>query len=244
MPYTPVALITGVSRATGLGFETARQLAEKGFLVILTARNTGAVQELTDQLTGDEYAAEAYSLDICSDNSVKELSDRLAARYGRIDVLINNAGGYFDADIQPSDTDLALAKDAFDTNVLGAWRMIQAFLPLLKKSAHPRIVNVSSGAGSFSDPVFGLGLHPNIVPMYSITKLALNGLTVKLARQLKEAAIKINAVCPGFVATYPDTEQWGARPVADGARGIVWAATLPDDGPSGGFFRDGQALNW
>lgn len=106
------------------------------------------------------------------------------------------------------------------------------------------MVNVSSGAGSFTDPVFGLTVHPGNVPVYALTKLALNGLTVKLARQLKNSHVKVNAVCPGFVATYPGTAEWGARPVSEGAKGIVWAATLPDDGPSGCFFRDGQALNW
>ena len=135
-------------------------------------------------------------------------------------------------------------KDAFDTNLLGAWRMIRAFEPLLQKSESGRIVNVSSGAGSFGDPVFGLANHFSKVPVYGITKLALNGLTVKVARQLKDTKIKINSVDPGFTATYPGTENWGARPVSEGAKGVVWAATLPNDGPSGEFFRDGQTLSW
>ena len=162
----------------------------------------------------------------------------------RLDVLINNAGSYFDQGANPLTTDMSFVMEAFDTNLLGAWRMIQAFYPLLIKSDQPRIVNVSSGAGSFGDPVFGLAHHFSKVPVYGITKLALNGLTVKMATQFKEEKIKINAVDPGFTATYPGTEQWGARPVSEGAKGIVWAATLPQDGPSGGFFRDGKSLSW
>lgn len=153
-------------------------------------------------------------------------------------------GAFFDQDGDVLSTEMQLVKDAFDTNLLGAWRMIKAFYSLLDKSDHPRIVNVSSGAGSFGDPVFGLAHHFSKVPVYGITKLALNGLTVKMATQLKESKIKINSVDPGFTATYPGTEQWGARPVFEGAKGIVWAATLPDDGPSGEFFRDAHTLSW
>ena len=125
-----------------------------------------------------------------------------------------------------------------------AWRVTTAFVPLLKKSSSGRIVNVSSGAGSFADPIFGLSNHQGNAPVYGITKLALNGLAVKLARELKDRPIKVNSVCPGFVATYPGTEKWGVRPGAEGAKGIVWAATLNHNGPSGGFFRDGQPLSW
>lgn len=159
---------------------------------------------------------------------------------------MNNAGAFFDQGGGPLSTDLQFVKDAFDTNLLGAWRMIKAFHKLLEKSDSPRIVNVSSGAASFGDPVFGLAHHFSKVPVYGITKLALNGLTVKVATQLKESKskIKINSVDPDFTATYPGTEQWGARPVSEGAKGIVWAATLPQDGPTVEFFRDGQTLSW
>jgi NAD(P)-dependent dehydrogenase (short-subunit alcohol dehydrogenase family) len=122
--------------------------------------------------------------------------------------------------------------------------MVQYFYPLLQKSEKPRIVNISSGAGSFGDPVFGLGVHPAVVTSYGISKLALNGLTVKLARQLKDEGILINSVCPGFVATSEGMTEMGARPVSEAIDGIIWAATLPDSGPSGGFFRDQQPLPW
>ncbi|MEL7124224.1 MAG: SDR family NAD(P)-dependent oxidoreductase, partial [Bacteroidota bacterium] len=161
-----------------------------------------------------------------------------------IDLLVNNAGAFFDQGAEPLSADMEFVKNAFETNLIGAWRMIKAFHPLLEKSTHPRIVNVSSGAGSFGDPIFGLAHHFSKVPVYGITKLALNGLTVKLAKQFEESKIKINSVDPGFTATYPGTEKWGARPVSEGAKSVVWAALLPDDGPSGGFFRDGERMNW
>ena len=145
---------------------------------------------------------------------------------------------------EPLTADIEFIKQAFDTNLLGAWRMVKAFFPLLEKSESGRIVNVSSGAGSFSDTVFGLANHFSKVPVYGITKLALNGLTVKLARQLKDTKIKINSVDPGFTATYEGTENYGARPISEGAKSILWAVTIPDDGPSGEFFRDGQTLSW
>lgn len=234
-----IAIITGVSREMGLGYETAKQLRDTGLKVIITARNLGKVKQLADQI-----GVIAKQLDVTDDNSVLSLANEINKEFGKLDVLINNAGAFFDQGGEPLSAEIQFIKDAFDTNLLGAWRMIKAFYPLLEKSEQPRIVNVSSGAGSFGDPVFGLAHHFSKVPVYGITKLALNGLTVKIATQLKDSKIKLNSVDPGFTATYPGTEQWGARPVSEGAKGIVWAATLPQDGPTGEFFRDGQTLSW
>lgn len=233
-----IALITGVSRSMGLGFETAKQLASLGYLVIITARD---IEKVT-QLAAEELTP--MSLDVTDEKSVTALASAIEKKFGRLDVLVNNAGGFFDQGGVALSTDIQFVKDAFDLNVLGTWRMVKAFKPLLEKSDSPRIVNVSSGAGSFSDPVFGMSNHPGHVPAYAVTKLALNGLTVKLAKELANTSIKINAVCPGFVATYPGTEAWGARPVEEGAKGIVWAATLSNDGPTGKLFRDGNLLAW
>ena len=234
-----IALLTGVSRREGLGFETARQLIQEGFHVILTARDIQKAESLAA-----EIGAEAHALDITQEGSIDALFTKVQGTHGRLDVLVNNAGAFFDMGAQPLKAEMEFIKSALDVNLLGAWRMVKAFVPLLQQSDNGRIVNVSSGAGSFQDPVFGLSVHQAIVPVYGITKLALNGLTVKLHRQLKEMDIKINSVCPGFVATYPGTAEYGAIPVEEGAKGIVWAATLDKDGPSGGFFRDGKPIDW
>jgi NAD(P)-dependent dehydrogenase (short-subunit alcohol dehydrogenase family) len=122
-----------------------------------------------------------------------------------------------------------------ETNLLGCWRTVLAFLPLLRRSPHPRIVNVSSEGGSLARMSAG-------TPTYSVSKAALNALTCVLAAELQSEGILVNAVCPGWTAT--DMGGRGGRPVADGAASIVWAVTLPDDGPTGGFFRDGRSLPW
>ncbi|PWU00326.1 MAG: short-chain dehydrogenase [Bacteroidetes bacterium] len=234
-----IAIISGVSREMGLGYETAKQLKAIGFNVIITAREIAKANLLANQL-----GVSAKQLDVTDDNSVSLLVRQIEIEFGKLDVLVNNAGSYFDQAGNPLTTEMQFVKEAFDTNLLGAWRMIKAFYGLLEKSESPRIVNVSSGAGSFGDPVFGLAHHFSKVPVYGITKLALNGLTVKIATQLKDSRIKINSVDPGFTATYPGTEQFGARSVSEGAKGIVWAATLPQEGPTGGFYRDGQKMSW
>jgi NAD(P)-dependent dehydrogenase (short-subunit alcohol dehydrogenase family) len=239
-----IALITGVSREMGLGFETAKQLAALDYKVIITARDLKKAKQLADKLSANHLDVMARQLDINDDQSVKQLAEQLDQEFGKLDVLINNAAAYFDAGGNPLTADLNEVKDAPDTNLIGTWRMVIHFIPLLCKSDRGRIVNVSSGAGSFSDPIFGLNHHSQNVPVYSITKLALNGLTVKLARQLKDEGIKVNSVDPGWVATYPGLAEWGARPVEDGAKGVVWAATLPKEGATGGFFRDGEPVGW
>ena len=234
-----IAVITGVGREMGLGFETAKQMLASGFEVIITARDLSKLTVFAQQI-----GAIPKVCDVTSDVSVNAFAEELKKEFGKVDVLINNAGGFFDVGGDVLTTDMQFLQQAFDTNVLGAWRMIKALYPLLNNSDHPRIVNLSSGAASYGDPVFGLSHHFSKVPTYGVTKLALNGLTVKMATQFKDSKLKINAVDPGFTATYPGTEQYGARPVSEGTKGIVWAATLPDDGPSGGFFRDGQPLPW
>ncbi|UOG73337.1 SDR family NAD(P)-dependent oxidoreductase [Hymenobacter tibetensis] len=245
MHTSPVALITGVSRAMGLGYETARQLGQRGYHVLLTARHAAQADALARQLQQEGLSVTAHALDVCSDDSATQLAVAVAQHVGRLDVLINNAAVLLPAEDPAAPVDLPAAQQRFATNVFGPWRVVQALLPLLRHSPHGRIVNVSSGMGSFSDPVWGLtnSAQPT-VNVYALTKLALNGLTAKLAKDLRADRILVNAVCPGFVATQPGFADYGARPVPEGAASIVWAATLPDDGPTGGFFRDGQPLGW
>lgn len=239
-----IVLITGVSREEGIGLGLAKAMAQRGFEVIITARELTKAEELAKKISTAEYAVRAGQLDITNEESVAAMTTFIAASYGRLDVLINNAGGVLDYGVQPLETDFSTTKEAFEINLFGAWRLIRAVHPLLKASSKPRIVNISSGAGSFTHPQFGLAVHPAYYTSYGLSKLALNGLTVQLARQLKADGILINAVNPGFVATSPGMEAWGARSVADSVEGIIWAATLPDDGPSGGFFEDKKRLDW
>jgi NAD(P)-dependent dehydrogenase (short-subunit alcohol dehydrogenase family) len=150
-----------------------------------------------------------------------------------LDVLVNNAAIHYDTWQRVLTADLDVVREALETNTLGAWRTAMAFAPLLAASPAGRLVNVSSGGGALT------GMRDG-APAYSVSKAALNALTLMLADALP--GVLVNAVCPGWVAT--DMGGPGGRPVAEGAAGIVWAATLPDGGPTGGFFRDGRPIAW
>lgn len=180
--------------------------------------------------------------DVADPDAVRAGAAALERDPGRLDVLINNAAAYVDWSEAATGADLAVAQDVLATNLFGAWRTIQALLPQLRRSTHPRVVNVSSGAGSHGDEQFGLTRGGGAAASYGISKAAQNALTSTLAAELAETSILINAVCPGLTATWPGAEEMGARPVTDGAASIIWAATLADDGPSGGPFRDGSPL--
>jgi NAD(P)-dependent dehydrogenase (short-subunit alcohol dehydrogenase family) len=224
----PIAVVTGANR--GLGREVARQLAERGHVVVLGARDPEAGERAAQQ----DASGIARRLDVADDESVAAFADWLRERHGRLDVLVNNAGVDYDTDQRAIEADLTRVGQALAVNLLGAWRSAIALAPLMAAGA--RIVNVSSGAGSFAETDGAGG-----APAYSIAKAALNMLTVKLAADLRGYAL-VNAVCPGWVAT--DMGGAGGRSIEDGAAGIVWAATLPGDGPTGGFFRDGHRIPW
>ena len=220
-----VALVTGGAR--GLGVEVCRQLADAGLTVWLTARNEARAAEVARGLGGDVRPAR---LDLDDPDSITAL----AAGVERLDVLVNNAAIDYDTDARAVTADLDRVQRALDTNLFGAWRTAQAFAPHLRASGHGRLVNVSSAAGQISDMGGGL-------PAYHLSKLALNGLTRMLAAELRADGVLVNAVCPGWTDT--DMGQ-GGRPVAEGARSVTWACLLSDDGPTGGFFRDGRPLPW
>ena len=238
-----IVLITGSTR--GLGREVARQLAERGATVFVSAREAATAQQTAGELaSAGDVRALPVDFDVADPNAVRAGAAALERDPGRLDVLINNAAAYVDWSETATGADLAVAEDVLETNLFGAWRTIQALLPLLRRSTHPRVVNVSSGAGSHGDEQFGLTRRGGAAASYGISKAAQNALTSTLAAELAETSILINAVCPGLTATWPGAEEMGARPVTDGAASIIWAATLPDDGPSGGLFRDGSPLPW
>jgi NAD(P)-dependent dehydrogenase (short-subunit alcohol dehydrogenase family) len=218
-----VALVTGASR--GIGLEVCRQLNDLGYIVV------GGVRDLTTAPPDLDVCA----LDVASDESVAAAAAWVQERRGRCDVLVNNAAILYDTWARASSADLAEVREALETNLLGAWRTTLTFLDLLRRSPHPRIVNVSSEGGSLASMRGG-------TPAYRVSKAGLNALTRMLAAELRPDGILVNSVCPGWTAT--DMGEHGGRPVAEGASSVVWAATLPDDGPTGGFFRDGRPLPW
>jgi NAD(P)-dependent dehydrogenase (short-subunit alcohol dehydrogenase family) len=230
---TGIALVTGANR--GIGLELVRQLAQRGFTTVLGSRDPEKGRAAAEGLAAGGIQVEARRLDVDDDESVRELAAELDSEHGRLDVLVNNAAILYDTWQHGVDADLDLVHQALETNLLGAWRTTQACLPLLRRSSHGRIVNVSSGSGSLS----GMGAG---TPAYSVSKAALNALTRILAAELRSDGILVNSVCPGWVAT--DMGGPGGRPVGQGAASVMWAVLLPDDGPSGGFFRDGRPVDW
>ena len=219
-----MALVSGASR--GIGAEIARELAsDHGFLVFAGARDPGDV-EATE-------GVEPIRLDVTDQATVDAARERIESDPGRLDALVNNAGIYGDP-IGAADYDLARAHQVLEVNTFGPWRLTQALLPLLRGSSSPRIVNVSSGAGQLSDMNGGRA-------GYRLSKAALNALTRTLASD--ERGIKVNTMCPGWVRT----DMGGSaapRSVEEGADTAVWLATLSDDGPTGGFFRNRKPIPW
>ncbi|MER5263775.1 SDR family NAD(P)-dependent oxidoreductase [Actinosynnema sp. NPDC002837] len=226
MADAPVAVVTGGNR--GIGLEVCRRLAALGHVVVLTARDAGKARSAAERLGVDHCR-----LDVTDDASAAELAAHLTTRHGRLDVLVNNAAIHYDTWQRASSADLGVVREAMETNFYGPWRTVLALLPLLRAARRARVVNVSSEAASLASMGGG-------TPAYGTSKAALNALTLMLAAELP--AMKVNAVCPGWVAT--DMGGAGGRPVEQGAASVVWAATLPDDGPTGGFFRDGRRIPW
>jgi NAD(P)-dependent dehydrogenase (short-subunit alcohol dehydrogenase family) len=226
-----VAVVTGANR--GIGRDVVRQLAERGATVYLGARRPDAARRAAGTMDAS-LDVRALDLDVTDPASVAAAARTVADAHGRLDVLVNNAAVHYDTGERATDPDFTVVAEALATNVVGAWRCAAAFTPLLVAGRHGRIVNVSSGAGSLA------GIDGS-TPAYSLSKAALNALTLLLAGELRPHGVLVNSVCPGWVAT--DMGGPGGRPVADGAAGVVWAATLDDDGPTGGFFRDGQAID-
>ena len=232
-------MVTGGNR--GLGLETCRQLAQRGVNVVLTSRSIDKGQMAVRQLHEDGLDVQFHALDVTDSASVKALGDFLKNAYRRLDILVNNAGVFIDP-YDPADprqasifsADIDTIRKTLETNTYGALRVAQALIPLM--NGRGNIVNVSSGMGQLSD-------MNGCCPAYRLSKTALNAVTRIFADELKDSRIRINSVCPGWV----QTDMGGSnadRSVEEGAAGILWAACLPDVGPSGGFFRDGQAIPW
>jgi NAD(P)-dependent dehydrogenase (short-subunit alcohol dehydrogenase family) len=233
MKKNKIALVTGANR--GLGFETCLQLAQLGLTVILTARDVIKGQVAAKQLVDKGLDVLFYQLDVSNQSNISKIASQIEQQFGRLDILVNNAAILYDTWQKAVNANLDVVNEALTTNLFGPWRLSQVCIPIMKTNKYGRIVNVSSGAGSLH--YIGAG-----TPAYSVSKAALNAFTRILAAELSGTGILVNSVDPGWVAT--DMGGRGGRPVEEGAKGILWAATLPDNGPTGGFFFNGKPAPW
>jgi NAD(P)-dependent dehydrogenase (short-subunit alcohol dehydrogenase family) len=228
-----IVLITGANR--GIGLETARQLARRGFHVVIAARDEAAGGETAQAISAAGGKATLLPLDVSSSDSIQAAASAFSKVAGHLDVLINNAGIYPDRGLTVLTLPRARLDQTFQTNTFGPLEVIQAFLPFLRKAA-ARVINVSSGYGQLE------GLSPD-VPSYCLSKLALNGLTLMLAQALQGDRIAVNSMCPGWVRTEmggPDAD----RSVEEGADTAVWLADEAPHTLTGKFFRDRQEIPW
>lgn len=233
-----VAIVTGANR--GLGFETCRQLAKRDIQVILTSRDQAQGKAAVEKLQAEGLEVVSHPLDVTSAESIEHLAQFIRNQFGRLDILVNNAGIARDplGDSEGSifNTKVSTIRETMETNLHGPLLLCQALIPLMKEHHYGRVVNVSSGAGQLSDMNTGF-------PAYRMSKTALNALTRIFANELEGTNILVNSVCPGWVRTDMGGPN-ATRSVEQGVDTIVWLATLPDDGPTSGFFRDRQPIDW
>jgi NAD(P)-dependent dehydrogenase (short-subunit alcohol dehydrogenase family) len=232
-----VALVTGANR--GIGLEISRQLSKKGVFVLMGTRSFEKGRQAAKKL--DDVESRMISpikLDVTNRLQIQDAIKKIQRDYAKLDILVNNAGILIDKSDFPSKTEMEIVRKTFETNLIRAWQLTNAVIPLMRKNHYGRIVNVSSGAGSLSSIAGSL-----YSPAYSISKAALNALTMMIARELEGTNILVNCMSPGWVRTDMGGKS-APRSVEEGADTAVWLATLPDDGPSGGFFEDRKRIAW
>jgi NAD(P)-dependent dehydrogenase (short-subunit alcohol dehydrogenase family) len=230
-----IALVTGGNR--GIGFETSRQLAQHGLAVVLTARDAAKGKAAVKTLHEEGLDVEFQRLDVMSCRSIRACVAAVAERRRRIDVLVNNAGVLLDPrGSRFLDSKLDTYRDTLETNLFGPLQLAQSVVPLMKANRYGRIVNLSSGLGQLTDMGGG-------TPAYRMSKTALNALTRILAAEFRESNILVNSMCPGWVQTGMVGDHAPKTP-AQAADTAVWLATLPDEGPTGGFFTDREPIEW
>jgi NAD(P)-dependent dehydrogenase (short-subunit alcohol dehydrogenase family) len=226
-----VALVSGGNR--GIGLEICRQLAEGGLTVVMGSRDEENGRRAAEGLSGSVIV---HQLDVSDEESVDRLASFVEEEFGRLDVLVNNAAISNDEGQRGVDADLRRVREALEANLLGAWRLCEIAIPLMRRNGYGRIVNISTGLAALENMGGGS-------PGYRVSKTALNALTRILASELRGSGILINSVEPGWVQTDMGGSR-APRPVEEGAEGVVWAATLPSNGPTGGFFRDRRQIPW
>jgi NAD(P)-dependent dehydrogenase (short-subunit alcohol dehydrogenase family) len=234
MRHELTAVVTGGNR--GIGSGVVRQLVDRNYTVLLGSRDFDAgdgTAHTISQATGGEV--EAVQLDVTAQESVDAVAEVVAERWGRLDVLVNNAGGYYDDWQRVENADLDTVRSAIDVNLLGTWRVIDGLLPCLRKGTRRRIVNVSSVGGILAT------MQPDH-PAYRVSKAGLNALTKMFAVELQPERILVNAVCPGWTAT--EMGEWKGHSIGIGAGHVLAAVDIDDDGPTGVFFNQGKVESW
>ena len=233
-----IAVVTGANR--GIGFEISRQLAKKDIQVILTSRNKTKGLITCQKLQEEGLEAIFHQLDVTDHLSIQALVDFIKKEYERLDILVNNAGIMLDKNDSENAsvlrTRLDTVKKTMETNTYGPLALCQVFIPIMKKNNYGRVVNISSGMGQLEE------MNGNYTG-YRLSKVSLNALTKILAGELKDCNILINSMCPGWVRTDMGGPN-ATRSIEEGAETAVWLATLPNGGPSGGFFRDKNLIPW
>lgn len=229
----PVAVVTGASH--GVGLEVCRQLAALGYAVVLGSRDLRKAELAAKELDPEGERIVPAHVEVDNSVNIEQFTGWLRERYGRVDAIVNNASTEPDLWSIAGSTDLSPVAEALDVNLFGAWRVVQALLPLLRSSPRPRIVNVSGESGS-------IALMHGGRPAFSVSKAALNALTRTLAGELYRDGVLVNAVSPGPLST--EGARGSGRSAAQGAASVVWAITLPNGGPTGTFTRDGRELPW
>ena len=237
-----VALVTGANR--GIGFEIARQLALKEMIVLMGARDEAGGVESKEVLADQGLDVHFIHLEVTDQTTIQAAIGKVKDKFGRLDVLVNNAGIQVDGQTQILELSLPIFQNTLETNALGPLFLSQACISLMKKNSYGRIVNLSSTLGSLSDIINPDSPYGKIQsPAYRLSKTMLNGITVLLARELRGTNILVNSVCPGWVRTRMGGDQAPLSP-EEAAETPVWLATLTDDGPTGGFFRQKRPIPW
>lgn len=237
-----IALVTGANR--GIGFEIARQLATKQLKVLIGARDPDKGLKARAELRGYGFDVHSVHLDVAAPQSIQATVGRINDEFERLDILVNNAGIKIDSQSGILELNVTIFQNTIEINALGPLLLSQACIPLMKINNYGRIVNISSTLGSFSDMAGPNSPYAEVrSPAYRLSKTILNGMTVMLAAELRDSNILVNSACPGWVRTNLGGSQ-APRSAEQGADTPVWLATLPNGGPTGGFFRDRQAIAW
>ncbi len=238
-----IARVTGANR--GLGLAICRQLAQKGIAVNLAARDPDTGRAACSQLKREGIrVGHTLQLDVTEEDSIRSAIDEIKKIFGRLDILVNNAGIVVDDKATILDMKADMLQMTLQTNFYGPLALCQSCIPIMRACHYGRIVNISSTLGSLADITdFGSPYSGSQTPAYRLSKTMLNGLTALIAREVKDDNILVNSVCPGWIRTDMGGNQAPLSP-EEGADTPVWLATLPDDGPSGGFFRDRERIAW